>query len=244
VNQPPSITAPEKAIAEGTNALAGGTPSNRYRGLKTRIVRRLVAYVALAAVAGLLVGLYVGYSVADLPIAMRPNPPSMNQCVADTLNLLGSRNPPNSEILRDARDHCYSLIQAEGTLSDFVLRKLNFLQQYRANGVLMWMVVAVTFSGVLLAGLQLRASFQLAAAAKTPLPGGDSELILKRDQLALRSSVTGLLILLVSFCFFLVFVLYVYRFETLEDRSGSASLSVPALPIGRLGPPPTDNNKP
>jgi hypothetical protein len=200
--------------------------------------------VTLATIVGLLSGLYVGYATSELPIARQPDLPSMSQCVADTLSLFSQKNSPTSEMLRDARDHCYSLIQAQGLLSDFAIRKLNFFQQYRANGVLMGMVVAVTVSGVLLAGFQLWASYQLAAVNKTSLPADNGELTLKRDQLVLKSSITGLFILLISFCFFLVFVFYVYRLETPADHNNLVSPSVPTLPLGGLGPPPPEKNKP
>lgn len=198
----------------------------------------------LAALAGFLIGLFVGYSVSELPVAKQPEAPSMTQCVTDTLSLFGLKNPPTAETLRDAREHCYSLIQAQGLLSDFAIRKLNFFQQYRANAVLMWMVVAVTFSGVLLAGLQLWASYQLAIANKTSLDANDGELVLKRDKLVLKSSITGLFILLISFCFFLVFVFYVYRFETLENHANQASPAAPTLPMGGLGPASPAQGKP
>ena len=198
------------------------------------------ASLVLAAFAGMLIGLYLGYTNTDLPIAKQPDLPSMSQCVADTLGLLGQRNAPTSESLRDAREHCYSLIQGQGLLSDFAIRRLNFFQQYRANGVLMWMVVAVTFSGVSLAGFQLWASYRLAATNKTPLPASNGELSLKRDRLVLKSSITGLFILLISFCFFLVFVFYVYRLEAPAEQSSSVSQPKPTLPMGGLGPPPRE----
>jgi hypothetical protein len=189
-----------------------------------------------AAIVGLLIGLFGGYVAGDLPIERPPDLPSMNQCVTSTLGLFGQNTPPTPEILRHAVDHCYSLIQAQQILSDFSIRKLNFFQQYRANAILMAMVVAVTLSGVLLAGIQLWVSYQLATANKTSLSADTSELILERGRLILKSSLTGLFILLVSFCFFLVFVLYVYRFESpVEGRS--ASPPVPTLPPGGLGPP-------
>jgi hypothetical protein len=191
----------------------------------------------LAAVVGLLIGLLVGYFAADLPIATQPALPTMSQCVSDTLSLPGQKSSPMPEILRDIRDYCYSLIQAQGLLSDFAIRKLNFFQQYRANAVLMWMVVAVTLSGVLLAGIQLRASYQLAAANKDSLDMGDSQLTLTRDKLALKSSITGLFILLISLCFFLVFVTYVYKFETLPDSPNPVAPPVVTFPQGGLGPP-------
>jgi hypothetical protein len=167
----------------------------------------------------------------------------MSECVTETLNLLAQRNPPTSEILHDARDHCYSLIQSQGVLSDFAIRKLNFFQQYRANGVLMWMVVTVTLSGVLLAAFQLWASYQLAAANGALRHENKSELTLTRDQLVLKTSIAGLCILLLSFCFFLVFVLYVYRFDAAPDNNESGSLPIRTVPIGGLGPPPIENGK-
>jgi hypothetical protein len=201
-------------------------------------------WLAFAAIAGLLIGFYAGYAAGDFPIRKQPDPPSMGQCVADTISLFDPKNAPTSESLREARNHCHSMIQSQEILADFAIRKLNYLQQYRANGVLMWMVVLVTLSGVLLAGVQLRASYQLAAANKTSLPESNGELILKRDQLVLKSSITGVFILAVSFCFFLVFVFYVYRFETVQDHNNSVLPPGPTLPMGGLGPPPPEKDKP
>ena len=244
----PSISKPNKPTAQDRPAgRSGGSTSGGLESLWSRVHGKVISSygcLVLAATAGLLIGLFVGYAASDLPIARQPDLPSMSQCVTDTLGLFAQKNPPTSETMRDAREHCYSLIQAQEVLSDFAIRKLNFFQQYRANGVLMWMVVTVTFSGVLLAGLQLWASYQLAAANKTSLPANNSELTVDRDQLVLKSSIIGLFILLISFCFFLVFVFYVYRFETPADRNSSVSPPVPTLPMGGLGPPPPEKDKP
>jgi hypothetical protein len=221
----------------------GEQGSGKVRSLQN-LWNKLYVKLTLIAIAGFLIGSFFGYSVSELPIEKQPALPSMSQCVTATLSLFGPKDPPTAEVLRDAREHCYSLIQAQGLLSDFAVRKLNFFQQYRANGVLMWMVVAVTFSGVLLAGLQLWASYQLAIANKSSLDVSDSQFVLKRDQLVLKSTITGLLILLISFCFFIVFVFYVYRFETVEDHANSASPPVPTLPMGGLGPPAPTQGKP
>ncbi|UGY17925.1 hypothetical protein HAP48_0011115 [Bradyrhizobium septentrionale] len=192
----------------------------------------------MTAVAGLLIGLFVGHSSSQPFVEKQPDLPSMSQCVADTLALFGQKNPPTSETARDARDHCYSLIQSQGLLSDFALRKLNFFQQYRTSGVLMWMVVAVTLSGVMLAGFQLWASYRLAVAYQASLGNNNGgELTLERNRLVLKSSITGLFILLISFCFFLVFVIYVYRIEPMVDHSNSVSPPIPTLPMGGLGAP-------
>lgn len=193
----------------------------------------------LAAIVGMLIGLYVGSSIGNPPIANQPELQSMNQCLTDTLSLQGQKNETAFAFLRDAREHCYSLISAQGLLNDYTIRKLNFYQQFRANGVLMWMVVAVTFSGVLLATLQLMASYQLAAAKGTQLSAEAGELTVQHDRLVLKSSVTGLFILLISFCFFLVFVFYVYKFETPVDQNSSPP-SASMLPAGELGPAPAE----
>lgn len=221
---------------------AGGAEDNAGGPLRRSV--SLYGCLVLAAVAGLLVGLFVGYAASDPSVERQPDLLSMSQCVADTLSLFGQKNPPTSETARDAREHCYSLIQSQGLLSDFAIRKLNFFQQYRANGVLMWMVVAVTFSGVMLAGFQLWASYQLAAANKTTLHTNNGELTLERNRLVLKSSITGLFILLISFCFFLVFVFYVYRFEPMADHNNSVLPPISTLPMGGLGAPSPEKGRP
>jgi hypothetical protein len=217
--------------------------SRSYRRVRFEEGIRTYAWATVAALIGSLIGLYAGYSLADLPIAKQAELPTMTQCVADTVRAFDNKNLPATDALREARNHCYSLIQSQEVLSDFAIRKLNFFQQYRANAILMWMVVLVTFSGVFLAGLQLRASYQLAASSRSAPLSGDGELIVKRDKLILRSSITGLFILLISFCFFLVFVFYVYRFEAATEPNNSAKPPVFSLPTDGLGPPPMEKDK-
>jgi hypothetical protein len=230
---------------QSANAAHGpdSRPVSRQGGAATRRLSSLKGSWkwGLAGLIGFSIGLFVGFSLNELPLARQPALPSMSQCMSDSFGSLGAKVPQTAEVLRDAREHCYSLIRAQGELDDFSVRKLNFFQQYRANGVLMWMVVAVTFSGVGLAGLQLWASYYLAFANRVALDGNDAQLILKRDQIALKSSITGLFILLISFCFFLVFVFYVYRFETLEDH-GPIKPPISNVPMGELGPAPLKKN--
>ena len=217
--------------------------ANRFLELSSSIpIRSFSRYGTslLAAITGMLIGLYVGSSIGNPPIANQPELQSMSLCLADILNLQGQKNEPAFAVLRDAREHCYSLINAQGLLNDYAIRKLNFYQQFRANGVLMWMVVAVTFSGVLLAALQLMVSSQLATAKGTQLSTEAGELTVQHDRLVLKSSVTGLFILLISFCFFLVFVFYVYKFETPVEQNSTPPPSTSMLPTGELGPAPTE----
>lgn len=201
-------------------------------------VRKFTAYapIVVAAVLSFAIGLFAGFGAGDVPIAPYLPPPSMNQCTSDTVAVLQPNQTPSADTLRLAREHCYSLIHSHGLLKDFATRELNFIQQYRANGVLMWMVVSVTLSGVLLAGLQLMASYELARTNRKS-PVGDSTFSVKRDRVVLKSSITGLFILVMSFAFFLVFVFYVYRFEQLDNQTVRMPPQTSILPMGGLGPP-------
>jgi hypothetical protein len=237
-HRPPVGASGEPASQQQPVITTEGTDKH-FRGLWRRIYKGQIlsgSYLISGVVIGLLFGFLAGHSTSDLPIAGQSSLPSMSQCVTDTTNLLSKNGAPTSENLRDARDHCYSMIQSQGYFTDFAIRKLNFLQQYRANGVLMTMVVSITIFGALLAGFQLWASYQLASVNKGVLSDADSELTIESRRLSLKSSIAGLVILLISFCFFLIFVLYVYR---LEAVSVDNQVVPPpnAVPTGELGAP-------
>lgn len=99
-------------------------------------------------------------------------------------------------------------------LSDFRLRKEKFTRQDLDERVILVLVVTITASGVLLAGLQLLGSFKLATRDRAKF-AEESSLSLERDKISLKSSVTGLLILMISFLFFFVYVKWVYMMTTI-----------------------------
>jgi hypothetical protein len=237
------VSAPLPSSAKTTLGKHNATPADSaWRGLADVLpsLRRggtTACFLLFAAgLVSFAIGLFAGANTRDVPLAPFPPPPAMSQCTADTTALLRPDQNPSADILRDAREHCYSLIHSHGLLKDFATRELNFIQQFRANGVLMWMVVAVTLSGVLLAALQLMASYELARSNRKS-PVGDSEFSVKRDRVVLKSSITGLFILVMSFAFFLVFVFYVYRFEQIESHAFRMPPQTAILPLGGLGPP-------
>jgi hypothetical protein len=91
-------------------------------------------------------------------------------------------------------------------------RDSNLVLQKSENVVLMWMVVVITISGVILAGLQLYASFELAKKGKSAFLTGN-EITVNKDSVVIQSSVIGVIILSISFAFFMVFVVKVYKIE-------------------------------
>jgi hypothetical protein len=110
---------------------------------------------------------------------------------------------------------CYSHLHGQGLLSDFKIRRQKFLQQSYDERILLWMVVLITLSGVALAGVQLVASFRLASAGAANFDQ-QTELSVEKGRLSVKSSLTGLLILICSFAFFWVFVYQVYVIHSID----------------------------
>src|ERR1700693_568198 len=130
--RPPIGASGEPSIQQQSVITTEGT-DERFRSLWKKIYKGQIlsgSYLVSGVVIGLLFGFLAGHSTSDLPIADQSSLPSMSQCVTDTTNLLRKNGVPTSENLRDARDHCYSMIQSQGYFTDFAIRKLNFLQQY------------------------------------------------------------------------------------------------------------------
>src|SRR3984893_10635159 len=175
--------------------------------------------VIIFAAAGMLTGILAWRSGGTAEGTVQ-QPASMSDCIGSTLKLLTKEQISSPEQIKFAREHCYSQIRSQGLLNNFYILDLAYIQQYRTNPVLLWLVVGVTISGVILAALQLLAAFQLAMVKDQDMQGGGA-MAVKRNEIALKSSVTGLFILLMSFAFFLVFVFYVYRIEPPKDLGPS-----------------------
>ncbi len=118
---------------------------------------------------------------------------------------------------------CYAKIHNQGLLNDFMLRRHSFQTQHFADVVLLWMVVFITLSGIALAALQLLGSFRLASAFGPEGAGlaVNQSLTIENGKIALRSSVTGLFILLISLGFFYLYIAFVYKIQIVDDRSTS-----------------------
>lgn len=198
------------------------------------IIGLAIAFILLGAIIGTLVSI----RTTDTNGRQNLNSMSLASCQSKNLALIKAEGTANTSLLKELIELCYSEIRSQGLLADFTSRRLVYEQQYRANGILLWMIVIITLSGVVLAGLQLAASYKLAVINRAPNLSTTDEITLKRDQLVLKSSVTGLLILSVSFAFFLVFVLYVYRIESAVSDDVQRQPSGPLLSGGVLGAPP------
>jgi hypothetical protein len=173
-----------------------------------------------------------------------PKPSSLNErnelydCVAKMLNtakpeILGI--PLYVSIYEQASLFCGRQIEGLDELNEFNVRLEGFSRQRRDDPIVLWMVVAITISGVGLAALQLIASYMVASRGRGEL-GTVSEFSVERDKLTFKSSITGLVILVVSLAFFTVYVKWVYpitevKFDVPQSDSSSARL----YPPGQVG---------
>jgi hypothetical protein len=131
------------------------------------------------------------------------------------------------ENLQTVLSHCYDVNYADRLLDDFSVRRLKLLRQDVADQVILWMVALITISGVMLAALQLIISYKLSSALKSSeLPESTLDVDTK-GRLVLKSSVTGLFILMISFGFFFLFVKDVYRIEVVDFNHRSPSIEPP-----------------
>jgi hypothetical protein len=160
--------------------------------------------------------------------------------------------PTAREQLWDAASLCQTLLSSQRANDEQQIRADNFVFQRSENVVLMWMVVSITLAGVALAAVQLLASYFLAKAGRGNLAEGGS-IALSKDKLAVQSSVVGVIVLAISFAFFMVFVLYVYTFQDpnqgKDQKARVAEEALQQLSSGPLQPllpasPPKKQEKP
>ena len=123
-------------------------------------------------------------------------------------------------------------------LHDFKIRREKFIRQELDERVTLWMVVAITMSGVVMSGLQLLLSYRLALSGHDEFDK-DIEISIQKDRVALKSSVVGLAILVISLAFFMVYVKWIYTITevpTDAPASRNAQTSGRQLPMnGVLG---------
>jgi hypothetical protein len=148
---------------------------------------------------------------------------------------------------RQQIDLCYNRLVRQGQINEFQIRRVSFENQHVADLVIMWMVVCLTLSGVALAAIQIVASLDMFGGKGSP----DSEFSVEKGRIFLRSSITGLFILLISFGFFYTYIIFVYRIVEVGPavRAEQSPGVPPGLPrlegvAGGLGPPPAAGGQP
>jgi hypothetical protein len=131
---------------------------------------------------------------------------------------------------------CANQVYFLDVMEDFDIRREKLLRQELDERVILWMVVAITMSGVALAGLQLLASYRLASAGTAKL-GDENSLTVEAgaeaNKISIQSSVTGLMILVVSLAFFIVYVKWIYMINEVSIEKPQ-SLTEEVAPPGKI----------
>jgi hypothetical protein len=191
----------------------------------------------LVFVIGFVAGSRLATFGGTIPAVSMPESRSMQSCEQDTLTLTKPA-PLDAAAINAIIDACRNEIQNQGSVNDFELRRLAFLSRYYADRITLWMVVIITFSGVVLAALQLMASYQLALIHGTQM-ASDSDMTVEQGKLVFRSSITGLFVLIISFAFFLTYVLYIYTMPVVNvdatQQTAPGGGAAPTLSPGGLG---------
>jgi hypothetical protein len=158
------------------------------------------------------VSLWARFSSSE-PGLDSPNPTSqldrrMHDCIRNVLDIVNEPRP-QLWLYKDVWNVCAHEVYSLDSLVDFDIRREKLRKQEMDERIMLWMVVSVTMSGVVLAGLQLLASYRLASAGLGGSPEA-GELSLETNKLAIKSSVTGLFILAFSLAFFVFYVKWIY----------------------------------
>jgi hypothetical protein len=163
------------------------------------------------------------------------------QCRSDLRNAIADKITP--DVWERISGICYNEVRNEADLMDFNIRRSVLIEQQTEGRIILWMVVAITLSGVALAGLQLVAAYRLASAGHGDFASAQ-EVTLEQNKISLKSSVTGLMILVISFAFFMVYVVWVYTVKELKQDPAKASSTELSTSTGGYGPPPGGPVKP
>lgn len=179
---------------------------------------KLIASAVSALFVGCILG-YIFHSYTSDKYSFLSNSERVSSCLDSATNL----KDETVNHINNALSFCYRKIWYQGALDDYNVRRIIFQNQYIADIVLLWMVVVITLSGVCLAALQLYTSYELSKLRAGEV-GGPAELAsslgIEKGKVVLKSSVTGLFILVISFAFFYIYVILVYK---INDPVGSST---------------------
>jgi hypothetical protein len=203
--------------------------SRRLKNRPSWLILAVIAVVLLMACAWL-----AALHLSTREPALVDEAQKLNACRTNAIALI---KPEQVDVgfLSHISDFCYGQVRGEDLLGDFYIRKISFIQQQSNTRVLLWMVVAITVSGVLLAGFQLLAAYRLANRGHGDFSQG-GELSLDPKSVSLKSSVTGVVILTISLAFFITYVKWIYPIRTQMDPEAAATTSNAPVVMGSNSP--------
>jgi hypothetical protein len=174
---------------------------------------KAVGPILLLCIICLFIGAELASFRSSVPVVKLQEVSSIDDCVKQMKAIVDPTKTDNllarTATIRGLQAVCYDGGYKQAQLNEYQIRRMQFFEQYFAERIVLWMVVAITVSGVGLAGLQLAASYQLSLLGRGSL-AESSEMTVEHSKIVLRSSAMGIFILLISFAFFFVFVTRMY----------------------------------
>jgi hypothetical protein len=150
---------------------------------------------------------------------------ALHACITRYRDALGPE-AATADGLDRIRGICENMLAAQFRLETLATGQDIYANQLYQTTIVLWMVVTITLSGVVLAALQLWATYRLAMEGKGAIADG-GEATIEYNRLVVRSSAVGVVILALSFAFFAIYVLYVYR---ITDLPGLETVVEPLRP--------------
>ena len=185
----------------------------------------LVAFmVAIVAASALLWAVERNSAAYSNPMDAKTD---IKDCESTLRGILGSKSV-DMRLEDQIANHCIGVVSNSYSLQDYDVRRTSFIEQYHESQFVLWLVIGITISGVVLAGIQLVSAYNMSlmlgkSAFDAISLGFDAKSI------SLGTTVSGLVILAMSFAFFLVYVIYVYPVQITNSISMNASKSI-AMP--------------
>jgi hypothetical protein len=208
----------------------------------SRVAAITVAALSVALTVG--VAFAVGLWVAGHPSGKENQPPSASsdsifRTCLDKAHEATKMIPPDQtqqstydEIMLNT---CYGQVRAQLILREFELRgqALSATQRegLRINLLSMIILLFATTSGILLSGLQMLVSFRLMLRGYQQIES-NTELVLKYNAVALRSSAVGVTIFTVSMLFFAFFIYFNYQISAVPSSMEELSVVPRPSPAG------------
>jgi hypothetical protein len=206
-------------------------------------IRSALRRFAAPVVAGFLIGiatillfqaLFAGSRSESHAGAVTSAEQELTKCVTRTIEFI-KPSTIDFDVYERAWRLCGNQIYNGMYFADFNIRREKFIRQELDERVNLWMVVCITISGVLLAGVQLFMSYKLAVLGRAEF-AKDTSLLAEQGKISLQSSVTGVIILTISLAFFFVYVKWIYAVDEFHiQRPDNLKPQVQLGPL--VGPP-------
>jgi hypothetical protein len=182
-----------------------------------------------------------------LGAAAPPGKTSIEECMARQTAQLQGRSPEQAGI-GNLEGVCFTILSDEQKIAHGQITNRIYATQITHSHVLLVTVVVITLSGLVLATLQLWASYKLAVASHGTLADG-GDVTIEPGKVAVKSSVVGVIILAISLAFFGLFVTKVYPIQQViagksTDTAAGTRMPAPgrdaapgnAADVGLVGP--------